>query len=461
MNIWSARNLTPYGRNTVLKSLLLPKLSHLFSALPRPAESIIENFQKQCFRFIWRNKPDIVKRDVVVLNTEHGGLKVPMIKHVISSLKLKWVERLQRTSSNWKSLLMDRLHSQNLLWISDSTYIENRIIHAISNPFWIEVFKDWSNTVRRYKEHVKTERDLLSQGILNNDNIKVGNKTICYRNWEKRGIIFVNDLLNENGRFYSKEEFCALYTLDTDFLKYEGVKRAVICYANSIGITLSGCRLCNPVYPFIMKCTNNRLGHQKVYDMLTESGFVKLTCYNKWEHVTGSHYSDIDSKHFNIIANKCTPSTELKWLQYRIIHRILPVRHFLYKINYVDSPKCTFCNDCDETIYHIFWECDKVESIWREMKTWLRTIDVEMSFTKTQVMFGIKGKHNNAINAIIILVKNIIYNCSKRGFFPNISYIKSQITQYYNITKYIYINRDQEAYFVKLWSSLHMLFRTV
>ena len=193
--------------------------------------------------------------------------------------------------------------------------------------------------------------------------------------------------------------------------------------------------------------------------MLLDSRFVRLPCYDKWEDITGIHYTDKDWECFNLAANKCTPSIDLRWFQYRIIHRILPTKRFLFKIKYTDSPKCSFCNTFDETIYHIFWECSKVENIWRELKTWLGTVDVKLNFTVSQVLFGVKGKNNYALNAMVILVKKIIYICSQNGFIPTTAYIKKQIINYYNITKYVYINLGQEAYFLKLWSSLHLLLR--
>ena len=190
MNIWLTRNLTPYGRNTVLKSLLLPKLNHLFSALPRPPDLVIDKFQKECFKFIWRNKPDKVKRDTIMLCPEHGGFKVPNIRKVISSQKLKWIQRLQLNESNIKKLLTHRLPCRNLLWISDKSYIQNTVIPSTSNPFWKEVFEDWSDTIDKYKKHVKTDHELLTQSIWNNENIQIGNKTVCYKTWVKQGITF-------------------------------------------------------------------------------------------------------------------------------------------------------------------------------------------------------------------------------------------------------------------------------
>lgn len=45
INMWSKRNFTPLGKITVVKSILLPKLTHLFTSLPRPNCDTIDSLQ--------------------------------------------------------------------------------------------------------------------------------------------------------------------------------------------------------------------------------------------------------------------------------------------------------------------------------------------------------------------------------------------------------------------------------
>ena len=41
LNQWKRRLLTPIGRVTVLKTLIIPKLNHLFIALPNPSVEVL------------------------------------------------------------------------------------------------------------------------------------------------------------------------------------------------------------------------------------------------------------------------------------------------------------------------------------------------------------------------------------------------------------------------------------
>ena len=50
---WQRRHLTFYGKICVIKSLLLPKLTHLFSALPNPPPEIMQALNTTLFKFVW------------------------------------------------------------------------------------------------------------------------------------------------------------------------------------------------------------------------------------------------------------------------------------------------------------------------------------------------------------------------------------------------------------------------
>ncbi|ESO96980.1 hypothetical protein LOTGIDRAFT_115312, partial [Lottia gigantea] len=58
LNQWSIRYLTPIGKINVLKSLIIPKLTHLFISLPNPEPTLINLLNTKFFKFIWNNKPE-------------------------------------------------------------------------------------------------------------------------------------------------------------------------------------------------------------------------------------------------------------------------------------------------------------------------------------------------------------------------------------------------------------------
>ena len=77
---WSKRILTPLGRITISKTVVISKLNHLFISLPNPSDEIINTLQKQFFSFIWLSSTDRIKREILMQDYSKGGLKMLNIK---------------------------------------------------------------------------------------------------------------------------------------------------------------------------------------------------------------------------------------------------------------------------------------------------------------------------------------------------------------------------------------------
>ena len=60
---WRKRHLTLIGKITVIKTLAISKLVHIFSTLPNPPTYLISLLEKTFFKFIWNDKPDKIKRN--------------------------------------------------------------------------------------------------------------------------------------------------------------------------------------------------------------------------------------------------------------------------------------------------------------------------------------------------------------------------------------------------------------
>ena len=58
LNAWSRRNLTPFGRITVIKLLFISKITHLLMNLPEPEESFLKELNKLLYNFLWNGKND-------------------------------------------------------------------------------------------------------------------------------------------------------------------------------------------------------------------------------------------------------------------------------------------------------------------------------------------------------------------------------------------------------------------
>ena len=62
-----------------------------------------------------------------------------------------------------------------------------------------------------------------------------------------------------------------------------------------------------------------------------------------------------------------TDDIVLRWLQFRILHRILPTNKRLELFGIKATDKCHRCPIHIETLLHLFWSCPTVSSFWREL----------------------------------------------------------------------------------------------
>ena len=131
LNNWKLRNLTTIGTITVVKSLALSMLVHLFMVLPSPSKEWINELENIFFRFIWDRGKDKVKRTVMYGAHEDGGLKLPHVLNCIKALKLIWIKKLSDPLdfSDWKILFLDSCENiyRGNLWVLQTNL--NKFLH--------------------------------------------------------------------------------------------------------------------------------------------------------------------------------------------------------------------------------------------------------------------------------------------------------------------------------------------
>ena len=106
---WNKRNLTPIGKITVVKSLILPVLNHLFIALPNPSIEIIKDIEDMLYTFIWKSSVNRVKKDIMQKEYQEGGFKMINIHSFILALKSAWIRRLFFNNCKWQNIFIPPL----------------------------------------------------------------------------------------------------------------------------------------------------------------------------------------------------------------------------------------------------------------------------------------------------------------------------------------------------------------
>lgn len=130
--------------------------------------------------------------------------------------------------------------------------------------------------------------------------------------------------------------------------------------------------------------------------------------------------------------------TNLRWLQVRIIHRILGTNHLLHRMGMKQNDKCSFCGEEKETIKHLFWDCEYVEYFWSTLL--LLLVDncgfVNIVLTDVDVLLG-NPKFDGIFNKIILWGKKYIYKSKVQGVLPAFTGFQRFMSWHYKIERYI------------------------
>ena len=455
IKIWSKRNLTVIGKITVVKTLILPVLNHLIITLPNPTQDILKKVNKLIFTFIWSSPVHRVKKELLQKDFCEGGLKMINLNLFILALKTTWVRKLFRTEGKWDNILFSTINQEKLFNFGNG-YISYIKENVVKNKFWKDVFHAWNTFID--KEENFTWEYFLSSPLWMNKTIKIENKPVFYEDWFRKGICFVNDIMSEDGKFLSIDQLEEKFNISKNIMKFNSIISAVK-HAGKQNV-YNSYKLLTPFIPsFVKTILKSKRGTKDMYLLLIRNNIVS-NGQKKWEEILALGLDETKWREIFKLPFIVTQNTKLQWLQYRINQRILGTNKLLYKIKVKDNAFCTFCQEDEETIEHLFWNCEIVQAFIDEIDSWLLSNGVSIPFTMQFFLFGdtSKSSQGDAINLILLQIKQYIFNC--KYFQKKLSLVTMQrkIQSLYNIEKSIAIKNKKIDFFNQIWNAFTLLF---
>ena len=133
---------TLFGRITIIKSLAVSKLVHLFISLPAPPNGLISELEKLFYEFLWNSGPDRIKRRIIIKNIACAGLRMVELRLFIKALKVSWLRRIlhQTKPNEWTCLSLINFHT--LFFIGGSYAFKSS--SELQNPFWKDLMHIWA-----------------------------------------------------------------------------------------------------------------------------------------------------------------------------------------------------------------------------------------------------------------------------------------------------------------------------
>ena len=345
-------------------------------------------------------------------------------------------------------------------------FIKRNLIHL--NPFWKDVFQALHHLFTSFKNvQSLTFHDFLNEPIWYNDGILINRKPIFYRRLYSAGVHIVNDLLDEDGKFLSFDEFSRRIPGTLNFIEYNGLLISIRQFKlhRYPNVPALERRLSAPTIPYVLTVImKSKRGCRDIYEKIIQNN-VMPTSHRKWENQFGPIQS-YKWKQIYQLPFKCTMSTNTRWFQYRLVHRILATNTFLQKIGIVNCNICSFCKTDPETLSHLFYSCRIVSNFWRRISQWIidkcHHID-SLSLTEDEIILGEvnKRKADLTLNFIILSAKQYIYKCRTSQQTPQTQNFKMWLKETYNTEKYIAFKNCKWDDFNKKWTKYKNLFQEI
>ena len=102
----------------------------------------------------------------------------------------------------------------------------------------------------------------------------------------------------------------------------------------------------------------------------------------------------------------------------------------------VESPKCTFCQQCNETPLHFFIECKKTCQFYEECQKWLASANIILPTQTVENIF--LGSSISVFHYFLLLVwKYTLYSSRMKSKPPCLNDFKSQVIMHEKIEYHI------------------------
>lgn len=392
VNIWSKRYMTLYGKSLIAKSFVLSQFMYQITVLPTLDSDIDTKINAILFKFLWDNKPDKIKRQIVCSEHKLGGIKFPNISIYLASTKITWIKRILNSN--------DLMNIANF-YFPNFTQCKDFILHCNLRKDDVKHFIRGSNLSIIYEifyyfataQFRQWNRDTIfsKEIVFLNSNIRINNKPFLNINCIQNNILRVNDFMIDGIMFQSFEEFVHTHGNILNFLDYYSITHSIkMSIQNAHHISIPGTIEKKAINPSSLLSAAKP--QKYVYNTLSYStpSILLDRIANKWSLLITDDITPEDiSNMFNSIY-KTTINNKLRVFMYKYYHMKIFLNPELKRINLCEVDTCTFCSTESETYNHLFMSCRYVIDLWASLR----------SFCSTRFNFALNV---NSLNDIILL----------------------------------------------------------
>lgn len=448
--IWSNRSLNVFGKIVICNSLLLSIPVYKLLMVSNPDTSFFVKVKKTIVEFLWDGKPSKVRYSKMIKSKWSGGLSLTDLAIKNLSLKASWVPRLiLARNATWSFLAYSNLpFNSELIWecnISSQTIL--RMFDK--DNFWIQVWAAWADL--KGQDEPTSCDEVLLQVLWYNCKILRRGKPWIASQFSRVGINKVQDIYDEtNSMFFTYDELCTRFNQHLNIMDYN----AIIVGIPSSFKSLLNRRSNMPVRRSFLEIA---LSKKKPSQYLSKLAKNRITdsdgCKEAWQHDLSCTIED--EKWNSIIVDQylLTNFDQLRWFQYRIIHRLLVTNVKRNKYDRSVSDKCQFCQHAKETPMHLLVECRTTQKFWFAWQKWIKYFfKIQVELDPFVIIFNqYSGQFRPLINTMILIAKQHIYASKCMNVPLRFNTFAQRLAQICNIEKTVALRNGKIDKHDKKW----------
>ena len=402
LTAWKSRKLSVFGRCLITKTLGISQIVYIASMLDIPNQ-YISIIQSLLFQFLWKNKPDKIKRQVLYQDYCDGGLRITNVEIMFKSLRLAWIQRLLKADGrkdvSWTIIPNFFLRKfGGLSFLLHSNYDVKFLKDLDIPPFYKQILHFFLDLKNLYNSE---EQEMI---LFNNKEILIDGRTIFYRDWVDKGVLTLHDVIDTNGNFLSFEKFKLQYGIQCNFLKYfqllSAIPRTLLVKAK---------KRARPNVNFLTGSTLFQLSPLLTIDLLKlrSKDYYWLFLNKIKAQATGPSKWDRDlaptvlpwNEIFNRVKTICKDN-RLKEFFYKLIHRTVVTKRELTIYGITNEDSCFYCGEPDSVV-HTFINCSETISFQNSVLHWFNEMhDTSLSLANHERLFGVPCLRNNVLGKL-------------------------------------------------------------
>ena len=260
-------------------------------------------------------------------------------------------------------------------------------------------------------------------------------------------ITFMHDILNENGKFLTFEEFNRKYNMSVNFLNFFQILASIPPNLKSKAVST-------------LRPKNSVLDNSDIFEFSTEKSVLlsKIKCkdyyrlFQEKSEVTPTaikswikHYPGIEDNWKKLFQNipHLWADNKLRQFSFKLLHRILVTKKELKRFKISDSEDCFFCKSPD-SLERAFLECPAGLISFQEVLAWFNNEHrVHFTPSKIQLLFkdydllpNTSPNLTRKFGILVVQTQKYYYSCKMLEKTINLLELKSALSLQWKAEKY-------------------------